>query len=224
MNSPRILCAARAGFLVFLSLGAVAAEAVTVSIGAGSAVSSIDRSATFDTITSNGIDLSIYSEGQLNITTPDTSFQGFNPFSTSTSPGPDTGFYYGGSGTNTSFVTITTTDGIDMFGLELLLGHGFTGVQAADVVWETYNDGNLTGSGNFSTSRGSIVGWSDVAGFDELRVGANAPDYTSFGEVQTIAIDDLNVQISAVPLPAAVWLFGSGLLGLAGIARKRRKI
>ncbi|MGI9320139.1 MAG: VPLPA-CTERM sorting domain-containing protein [Thiogranum sp.] len=25
-----------------------------------------------------------------------------------------------------------------------------------------------------------------------------------------------------VPLPAAVWLFGSGLLGLFGIARRRR--
>jgi len=29
--------------------------------------------------------------------------------------------------------------------------------------------------------------------------------------------------VSAVPVPAAVWLFGSGLLGLAGIASRRRK-
>jgi hypothetical protein len=29
--------------------------------------------------------------------------------------------------------------------------------------------------------------------------------------------------VSAVPVPAAVYLFGSGLLGLAGVARKRRK-
>jgi len=28
---------------------------------------------------------------------------------------------------------------------------------------------------------------------------------------------------TAVPIPAAVWLFGSGLLGLAGIARKKKK-
>jgi hypothetical protein len=27
--------------------------------------------------------------------------------------------------------------------------------------------------------------------------------------------------ISAVPVPAAVWLFGSGLLGLIGVARRR---
>ena len=28
--------------------------------------------------------------------------------------------------------------------------------------------------------------------------------------------------VSAVPVPAAVWLFGSGLLGLAGVARRRK--
>jgi hypothetical protein len=26
---------------------------------------------------------------------------------------------------------------------------------------------------------------------------------------------------SAVPVPAALWLFGSGLIGLAGVARRR---
>lgn len=30
-----------------------------------------------------------------------------------------------------------------------------------------------------------------------------------------------NGDVTAVPLPAAVWLFGSGLLGLAGLARRR---
>ena len=29
------------------------------------------------------------------------------------------------------------------------------------------------------------------------------------------------VNISAVPLPPALWLFGTGLLGLIGIARRR---
>jgi hypothetical protein len=29
--------------------------------------------------------------------------------------------------------------------------------------------------------------------------------------------------VTAVPIPPAVWLFGSGLLGLVGIARRRRK-
>ena len=29
--------------------------------------------------------------------------------------------------------------------------------------------------------------------------------------------------VSAVPVPAAVWLFGSGLIGLAGVARRRKR-
>jgi hypothetical protein len=32
-----------------------------------------------------------------------------------------------------------------------------------------------------------------------------------------------SVAVSAVPVPAAVWLFGSGLLGLVGIARRKKK-
>jgi len=32
----------------------------------------------------------------------------------------------------------------------------------------------------------------------------------------------LEGHISAIPVPAAVWLFGSGLLGLAGVARRRK--
>lgn len=33
---------------------------------------------------------------------------------------------------------------------------------------------------------------------------------------------DLSQQPSVVPLPAAVWLFGSGLLGLIGVARRKK--
>jgi len=32
-----------------------------------------------------------------------------------------------------------------------------------------------------------------------------------------------NVVITAVPIPAAVWLFGSGLLGLVGISRRKKQ-
>ncbi|WP_207683794.1 VPLPA-CTERM sorting domain-containing protein [Desulfonema magnum] len=32
-----------------------------------------------------------------------------------------------------------------------------------------------------------------------------------------------NVNVSAFPIPGAVWLLGSGLIGLAGIRRKVKK-
>jgi len=36
--------------------------------------------------------------------------------------------------------------------------------------------------------------------------------------------DDTGFAVTTIPIPAAVWLFGSGILGLASIARRKRKI
>jgi len=73
----------------------------------------------------------------------------------------------------------------------------------------------LTGSDHFilgiSTDGG--VSWSgDISVTPE---GANSYTVTfSDGSV-------LEVDVAIVPVPAAVWLFGSGLLGLVGVARRR---
>jgi len=37
-----------------------------------------------------------------------------------------------------------------------------------------------------------------------------------------IFIDDVYLGVAAVPVPAAAWLFGSGLLGLVGVARRKK--
>jgi hypothetical protein len=48
--------------------------------------------------------------------------------------------------------------------------------------------------------------------------------FTSFlSDVYLSGTWNTTVQTSPVPVPAAVWLFGSGLLGLMGIARRRKK-
>jgi len=44
----------------------------------------------------------------------------------------------------------------------------------------------------------------------------------SFQTVVAHNMDDMRILTSAVPVPAAVWLFASGLLGLVGIARRRK--
>lgn len=38
----------------------------------------------------------------------------------------------------------------------------------------------------------------------------------------TIVDDAMHESVAIVPVPAAVWLFGSGLIGLIGIAEHRK--
>ena len=45
---------------------------------------------------------------------------------------------------------------------------------------------------------------------------------SSTTETGAIYLDDASLTVTAVPVPAAVWLFGSGLLGLVGIARRKK--
>ena len=42
-----------------------------------------------------------------------------------------------------------------------------------------------------------------------------------FTDLDVAGLKDVGWEVSAVPVPAAVWLFGSGLLGLVGVARRR---
>jgi len=75
---------------------------------------------------------------------------------------------------------------------------------------------NLTGSDNF------ILGFSDDGGVSWMAdsavvaLGANAYSVT-FGTGANV----IEVDVQIVPVPAAVWLFGSGLLGLVGVARRK---
>jgi hypothetical protein len=67
-----------------------------------------------------------------------------------------------------------------------------------------------------------------VLGGDKTGVGGSPmlsgpfPGYNANFDVDTIHITSVTPDV-VVPVPAAVWLFGSGLLGLVGIARRKKK-
>ncbi len=71
---------------------------------------------------------------------------------------------------------------------------------------------------NFSISR--IANGIDTNNnADDFQLGCITP-----GTINIAGTGDCSAEsISAVPVPAAAWLFGSGLLGLIGIARKRQR-
>jgi len=51
--------------------------------------------------------------------------------------------------------------------------------------------------------------------FTQPDANAYAVNFTGLGGVEIV------VDLAPIPVPAAVWLFGSGLLGLVGVARRR---
>jgi hypothetical protein len=76
----------------------------------------------------------------------------------------------------------------------------------------------LTGSSNFILGLNDGSGW--IADSAVVALGANSYSIT-FGTGANVIEVDVQV-VSAIPVPAAVWLFGSGLLGLVGIARRKK--
>jgi len=52
--------------------------------------------------------------------------------------------------------------------------------------------------------------------------------FNIYGDIQSLGQSGLNVGaaiafgVSNVPIPSAVWLFGSGLLGLLGVTRRKK--
>ena len=80
----------------------------------------------------------------------------------------------------------------------------------------------LTGSSNFILGLSTDSGASWAADTSVVSLGANAYSVT-FGTGANVVEVDVQI-ISAVPVPAAVWLFASGLLGLVSIARRKKTV
>ena len=195
-DAPLLLATIALGVLLLWPGSAPAGPIQT--IGAGSAVSSVDRAANFDALT-EGTNLSGYTEGGLGISVAAPSYQSpCCPDFPSIGPFPGAGFSggffypWGGSFDPTH---ITAADGLDLFAIELNVGSGFYAQGDVHIYWEAYDDLVLVGSGSLDVAKGTVLGFRDPSGFDELRIAAlQFSGATGFG-VQALALDNVVAQL-----------------------------
>jgi hypothetical protein len=96
-------------------------------------------------------------------------------------------------------------------------GAYFSGYNYGTVQMDLYlNDTIVHSTGTFAPSDVSTFFATGYDGLvDKVVINTPEPDYW--------VMDDLTYNANTVPIPAAVWLFGSGLLGLFGVRRKFTK-
>jgi hypothetical protein len=85
--------------------------------------------------------------------------------------------------------------------------------------------GNLSGSDSFTSSSpfDLLTGSGGAAAITDLSVSMGDIIALEFISPTSFAtFNGVDLTITAVPVPTAIWLFGSGLLGLVGIARRKK--
>ena len=98
---------------------------------------------------------------------------------------------------------------------------------------EIYTAGPLTPTADWSsyswtTSVATLAEDNGVPGTGGAPGGLTLQLKASCGPVEGCGVDayfdnvTISTDVAAVPVPAAVWLFGSGLLGLIGVARRKQ--
>ena len=97
---------------------------------------------------------------------------------------------------NDGLVTFDTNTGLEWLDVNETLGHSYNSVYAA---------GGLNETGGLTHSYNVLAGESLLAG-DSTFNGPTA----------------LTIKVSPIPVPAAVWLFGTALIGLPGFGNRRK--
>jgi type II secretory pathway pseudopilin PulG len=213
-----------------LSLGGVnqAQATIIATVGAGTAVTTVDRQATFDAVTT-GVNLNGYTEDGLLISVDKTAFTGFDPTGGADPGAFSGGFHYPSSGANGGTL-ISTTDGAKILGVEFNVGTGYD-QPTTYFAYEGFANGNPDGSGAFAITSGSVLGFRDPGGFDQLYIGAyenllQAQSANVVTDFQAVAIDNVKVQLNGVaasPEPGSLMLMGLSAVGLIGYGWRRRK-
>jgi len=127
------------------------------------------------------------------------------------------GNYMYGTG-NQGYFEMATTGTNLIFGLEFITFSGFGDPYSA--TWTAFLNGGAVASGTVNNLlQYTILGFASVTGFDTLRYTTNRPN---FANTVGPAFDSVRAMYtSPVPVPAAVWLLGTALIGLVGFGKRR---
>ena len=106
------------------------------------------------------------------------------------------------------------------------------GLQAGDTISGTnlIRNGSIIADVNSATPYSDLLtGQSEFISYAPLAATSNSQGFGDGPFIGIVAYFDIGsgnslhvTSISSVPVPAAVWLFGSGLIGLIGIARRKK--
>jgi hypothetical protein len=94
---------------------------------------------------------------------------------------------------------------------------------ATSGVWDITNTGGTAYWGGAGISNANLSSVKESLYYVTGGGGGNLSALSTPLLEGTASLSSSGLVISAVPLPPAVWLFGSGLLGLAGVSRRRAK-
>lgn len=131
----------------------------------------------------------------------------------------DTWTFNGSTGrdyTPTTAITGSTTTGLNMSGW--VVNWGGSDIPMPSGAWNPTNCATV-GVPCSNTSGVGTFTWDGVSGHAyTLNYAATVPTGSFSGTKYYLHLEG---NVSTVPVPAAVWLLGSGLMGLVGVARRR---
>lgn len=135
--------------------------------------------------------------------------------------------FAGNTGTDYVRVPVTgsTTAGLNLSGWTVAW-NSIPAINMGGGAWQPLNCAALGCSGHIFTNGNAMFSWDGVYGHTYvLNYSAIVPagDPSNFGGTAYYLHLEGTVQQAVVPIPAAVWLFGSGLLGLVGFVRRQKK-
>ena len=111
-------------------------------------------------------------------------------------------------------LSISTVDGSSFDFISAYFGMTHPGDEYARNIFEGVRNGQVIYSTNIASGQVPTLNQFNWLSIDEIRV-------SSYFNTGYFIMDDIQYSVSAVPIPAAVWLFCSGLIGLAGFAKRK---